>query len=146
MKRNLSRLLVLVLVAMALAACGWGVETNSKEGIDPGVVTAQDLATYLDREGRLPDDYLTKDQARDRGWDPQKGNLWEVVPGAAIGGDRFYNREGLLPPNTYYEADLAYAGGHRGPCRLVYAKGGPYYETRDHYKTFAQVIPRKEVP
>src|SRR5262245_19438645 len=45
--------------------------------------------------GRLPDCYLTKREAEERGWRPGS-DLWRVAPGAAIGGDSFGNREGRL--------------------------------------------------
>lgn len=50
---------------------------------------------YLDRYGVLPDNYITKDEARALGW--EGGSVENYLDGAAIGGDRFGNREGLLP-------------------------------------------------
>lgn len=142
MQKRRMGLVLLLALALILVACGGSVAVSEPAAsLDPATATAQDLAAYLDQEGQLPAYYLTKDQARDLGWDAQAGNLWDVAPGAAIGGDPFYNREGLLPPDQYFEADLAYAGGHRGPHRLVYALGGPYYVTADHYGSFQEVTP-----
>jgi hypothetical protein len=93
--------------------------------------------------GRLPDCYLTRRAATARGWRPG-GDLWQAAPGAAIGGDAFGNREGLLPArNRYVEADLDYAGGRRGAVRLVFVRGSKgrwfMWVTADHYRTFRAV-------
>jgi guanyl-specific ribonuclease Sa len=56
-----------------------------------------------------------------------------------IGGDRFGNREGLLPESDgrkYFECDVAYEGGYRGAERLVYSNDGLIYYTPDHYESF----------
>jgi len=100
------------------------------------------LAEYIRAHGELPDHYLTKREARELGWDPQQGNLHEVAPGMSIGGDRFGNREGLLPERkgrVWYEADIGYDGGHRGAERVVYSNDGLIYVTLDHYQTFEQI-------
>ena len=86
----------------------------------------------------LPDGYITKNEARSLGWEERKGNLAEVAPGKAIGGDRFQNREKHLPDapdRIWYEADLDYNGGYRGPKRLLYSNDGLIYYTLDHYET-----------
>ena len=57
----------------------------------------------------------------------------------SIGGDRFGNREGLLADKEgrqYYECDINYEGGFRGPERLVYSNDGLIYYTGDHYDSF----------
>lgn len=98
---------------------------------------------HVHATGRLPDCYLTKRAARERGWRPGS-SLWRAVPGAAIGGDRFHNREGRLPAGfRYVEADLDYRGGRRGAKRLVFAvstKGRwRIWVTVDHYRSFVRV-------
>ena len=73
------------------------------------------------------------------GWDSKKGNLDEVAPGKSIGGNKFGNREGLLPEKkgrTYYECDIDYNGGYRGGKRIVYSSDGLIYYTEDHYNSF----------
>lgn len=50
---------------------------------------------YLHTYGQLPENYITKRDAEDLGWDSKKGNLWEVAPGMSIGGSRFGNYEEL---------------------------------------------------
>ena len=117
-------------------------ETNEnpevqEETVDP--FSMERVANYVHKHGILPPEYVTKKEARDAGWDSQKGNLWDVLPGKAIGGDRFGNREGLLPEEPgrqWYEADLNYDGGHRGADRLVFSNDGLIYYTTDHYNSF----------
>lgn len=96
------------------------------------------VAHYVSVHQELPDGYITKNEARALGWEERKGNLSEVAPGKAIGGDRFQNREKLLPDapdRIWYEADLDYDGGYRGPKRLLYSSDGLIYYTLDHYET-----------
>ena len=57
----------------------------------------------------------------------------------AINIDRFGNREGKLPKKSgreYFECDINYKGGFRGPERLVYSNDGLIYYTKDHYDSF----------
>lgn len=97
----------------------------------------EEVAAYLNEFGRLPDNFITKEEARELGWDSKKGNLSEVAPGKSIGGSHFGNYEGLLPEGkTYYECDINSDGGYRGAERLVYSEDGCIYYTGDHYKTF----------
>lgn len=97
---------------------------------------------YLDLYGELPDNYITKEEARDLGW--QGGSVEKYQEGAAIGGDRFGNREGLLPKEkgrSYTEADLDTNGKNsRGAKRLIFSNDGLYYYTDDHYETFTEYI------
>lgn len=94
---------------------------------------------YVKKNSQLPDYYITKKDARNRGWVPSKGNLCDVLPGRAIGGDVFTNRERKLPEKKgriYYEADLNYNCGRRNADRLVFSNDGLIFVTHDHYKTF----------
>lgn len=103
---------------------------------------AQNVKDFIEAFGELPDNYLTKDEAYDLGWEPREGNLHDVAPGMSIGGDHFGNFEGLLPEASgrdYYEADINYNGGHRGAERLVFSDDGLYFYTDDHYETFEEV-------
>lgn len=102
----------------------------------------EDVAAYIHEYGCLPSNYITKKEAQKLGWDSEKGNLDEAAPGRSIGGDRFGNYEELLPVKkgrTYYECDIDYEKGFRGPKRLVYSNDGLIYYTEDHYKTFEQL-------
>lgn len=89
---------------------------------------------------QLPDKFVTKAQARSRGWKPGR-DLWSVssLKGSSIGGDRFGNREGQLPKNKWREADLDYTGGKRGAKRLVFSFNGKRFVTVDHYQNFTEV-------
>ena len=53
--------------------------------------SAEDVALYLHTYGTLPPNFVTKQEAREAGWDAEKGNLQDVLPGMSIGGDRFGN-------------------------------------------------------
>jgi hypothetical protein len=104
--------------------------------------TPYEVAEYIELYGELPENYLTKEEARDLGWDAKEGNLWEVAPGASIGGDYFGNFEELLPEDPqrdYHEADIEYDGGHRNAKRLIYSNDGLYFYTEDHYETFEEL-------
>ncbi len=115
-------------------------ETTEKELTENGSYNDREsVALYLHLYGHLPDNYITKGEAENLGWDSQKGNLDEVAPGRSIGGGRFGNREGLLPKQKgriYYECDIDYDGGYRGGKRIVYSNDGLIYYTEDHYKSF----------
>jgi len=93
------------------------------------------------RTGRLPERYLTKREARARGWRPGR-DLCRAAPGHVLGGDRFGNREGLLPKapgRVWYEADLDFACGRRGARRLVFSSDRKIFVTLDHYRSFRPV-------
>lgn len=97
------------------------------------------VVSYFKQYHRLPGYYITKREARKNGWDAAAGNLCEVLPGRAIGGDVFSNREGSLPAKAgrvWYEADLDYDCAHRNASRLLYSNDGLLFVTKDHYKTF----------
>lgn len=100
--------------------------TNEKTVID-----------FVKKNHKLPDYYITKNEARKHGWIASKGNLCEVLPGKAIGGDKFGNREKQLPKGEqYYEADVNYNCGNRNADRIIFTKNGDVYITKNHYKTF----------
>ena len=92
---------------------------------------------YVKTNHELPAFYLTKSEAKKMGWIPSKGNLCDVLPGKAIGGDRFSNREKQLSGNAqFYEADVNYTCGNRNADRIVFTKNGEVYLTKDHYSSF----------
>lgn len=102
----------------------------------------QVVVSYLQQHQRLPDYYIRKNQARQQGWQPSQGNLCQALPGRAIGGDRFSNREKQLPERAgrqWYEADINYQCGRRGSDRLLYSSDGLMFVTTDHYQRFVQV-------
>lgn len=101
-----------------------------------------EVAEYLHEFGHLPPNYLTKKEVQDLGWVASKGNLWEVAPGKSIGGDRFGNREGLLPEapgRKYYECDIDFDGSYRNAKRIIYSNDGLIFYTEDHYESFQQL-------
>lgn len=131
------------------ADSGDAIDEPAPEDLDAATVvqgeryTSPELvAEYLHTFGQLPPNYITKDDAGDLGWVSSEGNLWDVTDEMSIGGDRFGNREGILPEadgRKYYECDVNYSGGYRGPERLVYSSDGLIFYTDDHYETFTQL-------
>ena len=96
-----------------------------------------DVALYLYTYGHLPDNYMTKKEARELGWDG--GSVERYAPGMCIGGDYYGNYEGNLPDGDYHECDIDTLGENsRGPKRIVYDDEDIYY-TDDHYNTFEQL-------
>lgn len=123
------------------------VEYGSSGGTDTGYSPGQEsidqltegrrVIQYVKQNHHLPDYYLTKNEARKQGWNPAKGNLCEVAPGKAIGGDRFGNREKILPAGAeYFEADVNYHCGNRQADRIVFTLDGEVYLSKNHYKSF----------
>lgn len=102
----------------------------------------ENVVLYLELYDALPDNFITKSEARDLGWNG--GSVEEYLEGAAIGGDRFGNREGLLPEEpgrSYTECDLNTDGaGSRGAERLVFSNDGLYFYTGDHYESFTEYV------
>lgn len=121
-----------------------GIFTEASQNVVYGEAysSAEEVAEYLKYYAELPPNYLTKKEARALGWIAKEGNLWDVAPGMSIGGDRFGNREGSLPEKKgrrYYECDINYQGGRRGPERLVYSDDGLIFYTADHYRSFQKL-------
>ena len=99
----------------------------------------EEVAAYIYEFGHLPDNFITKKEAKALGWESKEGNLAEVAPGMSIGGDYFGNYEGLLPEEDgrdYYECDIDSDGGYRGAKRIVFSNDGLIYYTEDHYESF----------
>ena len=98
----------------------------------------EDVALYLQLYGSLPENYITKQEAEELGW--EGGSLEPYAPGKCIGGNRFGNYEGLLPEKegrTYQECDIDTLGaGSRGAKRIVFSNDGLIYYTEDHYSSF----------
>ena len=100
--------------------------------------TKEDVALYIHTYGCLPQNFITKDQARQAGWNG--GSLEPYCPGMCIGGDSFGNREGLLPKaqgRSWTECDINTLGADsRGAERIVFSNDGLIYYTGDHYESF----------
>lgn len=152
MKNRLIRALSLLLAAVLLfTGCAplaqaaknkpaASTEATKADITEEGEYTSKDeVAEYIYLYGHLPPNYITKSEAQDLGWVASKGNLWKVAPGKSIGGDRFGNREGLLPTakgRKYYECDIDFDGKYRNAKRIVFSNDGLVYYTEDHYETF----------
>ena len=116
-------------------------EKGSKTLIEP-----QAIADYIFEHGELPDNFITKKEAQNLGWDSSWNYVSDVAPGKSIGGDRFGNYEGLLPSKkgrTWYEADCYYTKGKRNAHRILFSNDGLVYYTDDHYESFTQMFPSK---
>lgn len=118
-------------------------EEGEKTPDEDGRYTSpEDVALYIHIYGKLPCNYISKNDARELGWDSKAGNLWDVTDEMSIGGDRFGNYEGSLPDakgRTWKECDVNYEGGYRGSERLLYSNDGLVFYTDDHYETFTQL-------
>lgn len=105
---------------------------------DGSYTTCEDVALYLEIYEKLPGNFITKQEARDLGW--ESGSLESYAPGKCIGGDKFGNYEGLLPEaegRSYRECDIDTLGADsRGAKRIVYSNDGLIYYTEDHYASF----------
>ncbi len=161
MKKLLSLLLAAALL-LSLAACGvtdiipedlteFGAEesetellsdTTAPEDIlwpdpDGSYTSKEDVALYIHLYGELPGNFMTKNEARELGW--EGGSLEPYAPGMCIGGDRFGNYEGLLPEadgRRWTECDIDTLGTGRGAKRIVFSNDGLIYYTDDHYESF----------
>lgn len=90
---------------------------------------------------KLPDNYITFDQAKDLGWIANQGNLDAVAPGKMVYRDH-QNRYGKLPSapgRSWYEADINYRGGYRSHDRILFSSDGLIFVTYDHYKTYYEI-------
>ena len=90
---------------------------------------ANDAVDSITKTGGLPNNYITKAQAKVLGWSEGKA-LNNYAPGKAIGGDIYRNSTGILPMKNgriWYEADVG----------INYIMNGTY----DHYKTVFSILP-----
>ena len=142
-KKILALLLTLVLSRGMFTACAptdTALSGDSQPAIaeDGSYTSKEEVALYIHTYGHLPENYITKDEAYDLGWQSE-GTLDEVAPGKSIGGDYFGNYEGVLPAEPgreYHECDIDYESGNRNGKRIVYSNDGNIYYTEDHYNSF----------
>lgn len=128
--------------AVSGSQSGWSsADTSELSPVTRGTYyyDLEHVVLYLEFFDELPDNYITKAEARELGW--QGGTPERYLEGSAIGGDTFGNREGKLPKNNQYtECDLNTNGkDSRGAERLVFSQDGRYYYTQDHYNSFTEV-------
>lgn len=116
-----------------------GQQTDSTLAEDGVYTSKEDVALYIHTYGKLPSNFITKNDAKKLGWNG--GGLEEVAPGKSIGGDTFGNYEGKLPEDKKYkECDIDTMGAaSRGAKRIVYSDDGYVYYTDDHYENFEQL-------
>ncbi|WYJ86236.1 hypothetical protein A5866_001314 [Enterococcus sp. 12C11_DIV0727] len=102
---------------------------------------ANPLVDSLRETGRLPDNFVSKDLAIEKGWRPGKA-LENYVSGGQIGGDVYQNSTKILPEvpgRVWREADVGLIGdmsrAKQPGTRLLYSNDGLLYITTDHYKT-----------
>ena len=116
-------------------------EDTAPIAADGTYTSKEDVALYIHTYGCLPGNFLTKNEARDLGW--EGGGLEKYAPGMCIGGDRFGNYEGLLPDapgRIWTECDIDTLGkSSRGAKRIVFSNDGLIYYTDDHYESFTQL-------
>ena len=159
MKAKIKYLLLSVLMVFSLlTGCMAPVEDTEESNYEADIITEEvteesnlgieedgeytskeEVALYIYEFGHLPDNFITKKEAKALGWESKEGNLSEVAPGKSIGGDYFGNYEGLLPEEDgrdYYECDINSDGGYRGAERIVFSNDGLIYYTEDHYESF----------
>ena len=161
--KKIIKLLALLLLTLSLTACAVLGEVDSNDAgnsIEQGQTTQEgtgnsdsaghslkedgsytskeDVALYIHIYGCLPENFITKDEARKLGW--EGGSLEKYAPGKCIGGDRFGNYEGLLPDapgRKWTECDIGTLGkDSRGAKRIVFSNDGLIYYTDDHYESF----------
>lgn len=115
-------------------------QTTTKKS-NSGIFSKDEVAAYIHKYGRLPDNFITKNEARALGW--QGGSVQKYAPGKAIGGDYYSNYEETLPVKKgrkYYECDINTNGKNsRGAERIVFSNDGLIFYTNDHYETFTQL-------
>jgi len=157
MKRRISTILAALLAVLCLVLFGGPETTETAPAAVPQsqnvqnlsneeaqlpedgtYTTKEDVALYIYTYGALPDNFITKEEARALGW--EGGGLEDFAPGKCIGGDRFGNYEGLLPKaqgRSYKECDVDTLGADsRGAKRIVFSNDGLIYYTEDHYESF----------
>jgi len=154
MKKRLSMLAAVILVVLvSLFGAPGGEETaaipaesiQSAQVMEDGstliyadgvYTTKEDVSQYIHTYGCLPENFMTKAEARKLGW--EGGGLEDYAPGMCIGGDHFGNYEGLLPDDRdYTECDIDTLGkDSRGAKRIVFSDDGLIYYTEDHYESF----------
>ena len=122
---------------------GSGDDEEEIQVEEEGTYTDKDhVAAYLKKYGKLPSNYITKNEARKLGWNGSRSGLWDVAWGKSIGGDKFGNYEEVLPVKRgrqYYECDIDFDGWKANAKRIVYSNDGLIFYTEDHYETFEEI-------
>ena len=113
------------------------VEQKSVGSISSKGILAPDV--YLKAYGKLPDYYITKEEAKEKyGWNPRRNTLAGKAPGKMIGGDVYNNNDLKLPQKEgriWYECDVDYESGKRNNKRLYYSNDGLMFYSESHNDT-----------
>ena len=113
-------------------------DTDTELPEDGSYTSKEDVRDYYILYGHLPNNFVTKAEAREAGW--TGGSLENYLPGKCIGGDNFGNFEGLLPKakgRKWIECDINTLGKKsRGAERMIFSNDGLIYYTSDHYESF----------
>lgn len=113
--------------------------------IDAGTATVngtEGADWTLKYDGKLPNYYVTKKYANEKGW---KAGKWlsDFVPTVMMTGGIYRNDDKHLPQKNgriWYEADINYKSGKRNKQRVVWSNDGLIFVTYDHYKTFYEIV------
>lgn len=118
----------------------------SSQGMPP-VNNVTDLATTLrnlKNFGRLPDRYITSEEAKRLGWSGSESeSLWGVklTHQKWIGGDK-YSHSALPASQPWLSADVDVVKGYRSPKRLIYSLSGQQrFITTDKYQHIVELDP-----
>ena len=167
-RRAISYLMILLLVVTMATGCSQNLTDSQKSNVsskdrevsqrvdqtsdkridrDSTYTTKEDVARYIAHYKELPKNFISKEEAKNLGWNKSENYVSDVAKGKSIGGDRFGNFEKQLPikkGRVYRECDIDYRGGKRGPKRIIFSNDGLIYYTGDHYKTFEKLYGEDE--
>lgn len=96
---------------------------------------------WLKLFGKLPDYYITKEQAQKLGWRKGK-DLSKFAPGKMIGGEEYENKDYILPEKEgriWYECDINYTSGKRNSLRLYYSNDELMFYSPNHLENNVKV-------
>lgn len=94
--------------------------------------SVEEVSIFLSLYQKLPKNYLKKEDF--------SRNDYTRENKLSIGGDIFYNREGILPRKNgrvYHECDIDYYGGSRNSKRIVFSNDHLIFYTNNHYESFS---------
>ncbi len=92
---------------------------------------------WLKHYGRLPDCYITKEEAIKLGWDNSKNTVAGKAPGKMLtdGYDNDKKKLPEAPGRIWYECDVDYVTGKRNRNRLYFSNHGLIFFSPDHGTT-----------
>ncbi|MDE6408565.1 MAG: InlB B-repeat-containing protein [Anaeroplasmataceae bacterium] len=100
---------------------------------ESGLYTSmEEVGAYIYTYHKLPSNFHTKSEFNKLTYTKENK--------LSVGGDIFYNREGLLPykqGRTYTECDIDYTGNNRNAKRIVFSSDFLIFYTSNHYSSFS---------